>query len=625
MSFATICLSIAEIFIYLPYKIVMGEGVVIKYMKWIKKLLKNRKMLIIIGVVLIAAAAGIIIFLSRSVKTGGTASGQRTTTVKRGELNITLSGSGTVSPVNRKEMTAAIDGVVTESYLEEGKSFKEGDVLVKFNDSDVQLSVKKLENALNQKRLELADIDSNISNGAIHITAPFTGLITELDVKEGDEAEKDKALLTIVDDSLLQASVVFENASMSQFKGLSGVKVSIPDFMASLTGKIKLLTQDGSNVNAVITVDNPGALTSGISVWAEAGTSSGSAASTEGVLEYVNREVVKAQFSGTISNLSVMNGMKVTQGKTLMSITGETLPYSIESAQLELEQAQVELKLAQEKLEFYTIKAPFDGVAVTVANLDPGDSVKAGASIAVMMDTSQWTFDLSIDELDISKVETGQKVKVTADALEDETVEGTVTAVAPEGESTNGVTSYNVTVTIPGVENLKSGMNVDAIIQIYTKEDALLVPVEALQKRGDGYIVWVRKAGAKTGGQSISPESKDPAQGENQASGGNPAMPSGNLARASGKASDNNYYSGATPVPVKVGMHNETYAEITEGLSEGDTVILPALVSNSGSGTTSTENRGGAGFAVPGMGGGAPVGGMPAGGMSGGMSGRRSN
>jgi multidrug efflux pump subunit AcrA (membrane-fusion protein) len=43
---------------------------------------------------------------------------------EKGTLNITLSGSGTISPVNRKEIVVVVDGVVTENYLEEGKSFK---------------------------------------------------------------------------------------------------------------------------------------------------------------------------------------------------------------------------------------------------------------------------------------------------------------------------------------------------------------------------------------------------------------------------------------------------------------------------------------------------------------------
>ena len=567
-------------------------------MGFLKKLLKKRKLLLIIGLVLVVAVAGFIIFKGKAVKVSGTVDQQRTSTATKGQLSVTLSGSGSVSPVNRKEMIVAIDGVVSENYLEEGKSFKEGDVLAKFNDSDVQLSVKKLENELNQKNLSV--ISSNINNGALNVTAPFTGRITDLKVKNGDEVDEDSVLMTIVDESVLQTTVIFENASTSEFKGIYTIQIHIPEFMSTLTGRIQSLSQDGDNVGAIIAIDNPGALVSGLSVWAEAKISSGTLISTEGSLEYIIQEEIKAEVAGTISNLSALNDIKVSTGKTLLSIAGDALPYTIESKQLELEQAQVQLKLAREKLDFYTIKAPFDGVAVSVANLDPGDSIESATSIAILMDTSEMTFDVSIDELDISTVKIDQTVNVTVDALEDEEIEGTVTAIAPEGTTSNGVTSYAVTVTIPGIDDLKSGMNVDAVIQIFNKQDALLVPVEAIQKQGDGYMVWV-----KVGSQQAPQESE-------RTSGVINGDEKGTRSLQQNKAKNtvaNSYYSGAVPVQVTVGMHNETYMEITEGLSEGDVVILPKLVSSSDSDKTPNEEQGGAGMMMPGMGGGMPAGG----------------
>ena len=55
----------------------------------------------------------------------------------------------------------------------------------------------------------------------------------------------------------------------------------------------------------------------------------------------------------------------------------------------------------------------------------------------------------------------GQKVEVTADALEGQTFTGTVTNVSLESAYSNGVTTYPVTVTMDEMGDLLPGMNVD--------------------------------------------------------------------------------------------------------------------------------------------------------------------
>lgn len=610
----------------------------------LKKILKHRKVLVIACIVLVLATAGFIIFRFRSLaaKAGSAFAEQRTAAAFRGELNVTLSGSGSVSPINRKEIVAMADGIVTESCLEEGRTYKKGDVLLKLDNTDALLNVKKLEISLKQK--EMSALNAEISGDSLIVRAPFSGRVSELGVKEGTSVNKGDKLLTIVDDETLQARLVFENADISQFNSLHTLEVHIPDFMSSLPGKIVSAAQDGSDVMVTVSIDNPGALTSGLTVWAECTVPDGILSSGQGTLEPAGEEIIRAEAAGKVTDLSVYQNSKVDKGGILMHITDEALPYTIESERLSLEQARTELEQAKEKLENYTIRAPFDGVAVSVMDIDPGDMIEAGSKIAILMDTSEMTFDIAIDELDITSVEIGQKVIVTVEALDNEQIEGNVTAIAPEGQTSNGVTSYDVTITIPGSESLKSGMNVDAAILVVNRQDALLVPVEAIQKLGDGYIVWVkgtqarrtdteqsnRMQGGRMGTRSQMNNNSDDRNTENLKdsqsrpdAGSNESFDSEqNRFRASQtrnrniQGTANNYYSGATPVKVEVGAHNETYVEITEGLKEGDIVVLPPLASTSPNSTASEQ--GGQGFMIPGG-----MSGMPGGmsGFPGGMSG----
>ncbi len=595
------------------------------------KIFKNRKYLIIIALILVAAVAGALLIGGNAAKSSTTASEQRTAVATRGTLNVTLSGSGTVSPTLRKDITVKVEGEVEESFLEEGKVVKAGDILLKLKDNDAQLALKKLENSVKQKELELGE--RNVQNGALSINAPISGRVTGLSVKEGDTVNKGTVLMTVIDENSFQTRVTFENATSSQFSGINTVQLHIPDFMATVTGQIESLAQDGSNLHAVVTVDNPGALESGISAWVEAKTGSGSITSTEGILEAHHQVTVKADAMGTVSNLLAYNGQKIGKNNLLLTLSGEDLVYTLEEEQLALEQSYIELQQAREKLENTTLRAPFDGVITSVTDLSKGDGIKAGTKVGVINNDDEMTFTVNIDELDISQIQTGQNVFVTADALEDSTtspIEGKVTAVAQEGTSNNGVTSYPVTVTIPGSEKLKSGMNVDAVIQIFSKGNALLVPIEAVQKQGNGYMVWVKgnassdaiKMGENppggqrgTGGidiDNMTDEERKAMRQKFEAQGS-----SGTAAQKNRQNAASNYYSGAVAVRVNIGQHNETYMEITEGLDEGDTVILPALVSNSSNSKSST-------FTLP-MGGGGPAGGFGGGSIPGNTGNRRGN
>ena len=113
-------------------------------------------------------------------------------------------------------------------------------------------------------------------------------------------------------------------------------------------------------------------------------------------------------------------------------------------------------KNAQEKLEDYTITSTIDGEVIE-KNLDVGDNISglsnSGASVtypAIIYDRSELTFDMDVDEKDISKIQVGQKVEITAGALDDQSFTGVVDKININGTTTSGHTSYPVTVKVEG-------------------------------------------------------------------------------------------------------------------------------------------------------------------------------
>lgn len=179
---------------------------------------------------------------------------------------------------------------------------------------------------------------------------------------------------------------------------------------------------------------------------------------------------------------------------------------------------------------------------------------------------------VSVDESSILSVAVGQSAEVSINSLGDESFEGSVSEIDRIGTSSGGVTVYTATVSIPKESGMLAGMSASTTISIEGVDNALLIPVDALNKTSSSYFVYT----------SYDEES-------------------GSLGGMK---------------EVTVGISNSDFVEIKTGLSKGDSVFY-----------TEKEDRSpaympGGMYGSDSFGGGMPGGGRP-GGMPGGMSGRR--
>ncbi|RCS23956.1 HlyD family secretion protein [Phyllobacterium salinisoli] len=104
----------------------------------------------------------------------------------------------------------------------------------------------------------------------------------------------------------------------------------------------------------------------------------------------------------------------------------------------EAESSMRSLELARDKatrdLSFTTIRAPFDGV---VGNLSgkQGDLVSAGQRIAALVPVDHLYIDANYKETQLAEIKRGEKVRISVDAMDGETFEGTVASIAPASGS----------------------------------------------------------------------------------------------------------------------------------------------------------------------------------------------
>lgn len=148
-------------------------------------------------------------------------------------------------------------------------------------------------------------------------------------------------------------------------------------------------------------------------------------------------------------------------------------------AEARVAQAQAQLDQAQITLDDTTLRAPFDGVVARVS-VAQGEAVN-GAAPLVLIDISRYLVKVTVDEVDIARVQAGQPVEVLVDAL-GTTLPGTVLRLEPLPRGNSTVTSYQVTVEIdPAGSTLKSGMTASATIIAERRAGVLSVPASAVR------------------------------------------------------------------------------------------------------------------------------------------------
>jgi HlyD family secretion protein len=147
------------------------------------------------------------------------------------------------------------------------------------------------------------------------------------------------------------------------------------------------------------------------------------------------------------------------------------------SAQAAVDQAKAALESAQLNLTNATLTAPFDGVVSSVA-VNAGE---ASASPAVtIVDPKALRLDVTVDEADIAKVQSGQKAAITFDSIAGKSFTGQVTGVAPSATITSGVATYAVSISISEPDMIKAGMTGNATIVYGEQANALVVPNRAV-------------------------------------------------------------------------------------------------------------------------------------------------
>ena len=140
------------------------------------------------------------------------------------------------------------------------------------------------------------------------------------------------------------------------------------------------------------------------------------------------------------------------------------------------------MALSKAQLERMRIVAPFDGIA-GIRSINLGDYVKDGADLVNIEDLSQVLVDFRLPERFVAQAKPGQIVEVSLDALPGQRFTGRIDALDSVIDANGRSLLVRARLDNPGGV-LKSGLFARTRIVFATRENALVVPEEALVPQG---------------------------------------------------------------------------------------------------------------------------------------------
>ena len=150
--------------------------------------------------------------------------------------------------------------------------------------------------------------------------------------------------------------------------------------------------------------------------------------------------------------------------------------------------AEAAVELAKARMTKTTIEAPFEGV-VGLRHVSTGDYVTAGKDLVNLEDINPLKVEFAVPERYLSAVKEGQTVRLTADAFPGEAFEGDIYAINPQIDTAGR--SIQVRARIDNEDrHLMPGLFVRVKVQLGRREQAIMIPEEALVPRGKDRFVY---------------------------------------------------------------------------------------------------------------------------------------
>jgi len=548
---------------------------------------------------------------------------KREVSVQLGDIAIDITAVGNLLFSQEEELSFEVSGTVGEVLVEIGDSVEEGQVLVKLDSAEWEEQLDALESGLTVAEQKLTTAQRNLTTAQRNLTSAEHRLVLEkadllqaqisLQTAESnlDAVEEVQAAREVVEDAETDLKI----AQARRKEALQSPLGGDPDYWTNevFLAQARITQAQRELAEVLADPDNQGVATSEVSM------KKLQVELAEARLEQAQNAVVDAEQDIADAEQGIAD---VEQGIA-------DAEQGIADAQQELDEARATSRV---------IVAPLDGLIIGI-NVSEGGAVKKGVVAVVLADPVKFEAVFMVGEVDILQVKPGVEAWVEVDALQGMSLPAEVTYIAPKATIQSGVVNYRVKVEIESLQAMRQGrqeVGREALQGIAEGElpERLKQAIEEgriTQEQADALIERIQE-----GEFSMQPgQGGQPGLGGRQGFGGQPGrmptpvpenfqlregltvtvsilvearndvllVPNSAITSKEGQS----YVQLLSPDgvteehPVTTGLSDWQFTEITEGLSEGDKVVITGTVTTTTSTTSARQPQGG--IRIPGMGG----------------------
>jgi multidrug efflux pump subunit AcrA (membrane-fusion protein) len=540
-------------------------------------------------------------------------------TVERGNLTLDITAAGNLALSTVQDLTFDLfyaKGTVGEVKVAVGDRVTKGETIASLDPTEWNDEILALEDALSTaqrnaitKQRALATAQRDVATMARQVSAKEAAVITaerlvtakelavqqaEIDVESANNTLYKITIIKEIQDNIDTLNFVIQYAQLG-VEGFFGQPVNYTYWTTILAQAKAELIQAQQDMEDVLT-----------------GSSSLTSAD-------VALQVAQAQLQIKLKQMALEDAkIAVEDAKTavddaIMEVSDakEDLTFAqqdADNAQLDLDITNQKTADAQDSLDEAKaaspeIIAPFDGF-ITKVNVAGGDEVLNGTVVAQIADPNKFEADILVSEMDIPQVKVGSEATITLDAISGIILTANVTRIAPTATIQSGVVNYSVKVEVQSIRPVLLSQSANVTQQQVEESTNNGLPEDFTLPEGftppEDFESPFSSTDSPTTSQTITLTNEDFQLREGMtvtvsiiiASRTNVLLIPNGALTTEGTQSYVQVVSASGIIEkraVKTGLSDWQYTEITDGLTEGEQIIVPLSTAAT---TTSTSSQG---------------------------------
>lgn len=403
--------------------------------------------------------------------------------------NSNLIGDLSLDEIDLNITQAYADAVVKMAIAltEINSSIYEADRILGINDEDAN---QEIEGVLGVKNSEILNESKNdfkvLMEAQKQYIADFKTVKADSEQKLILDKLKSALNLTKLTSTMLHnLSLVLENTTTSS----SFTQTDLNNYKDKILSQHNSIKQEAETLMNIMQIIESAELSKKSKILATESTTTTNESklmAAEKQYESAKLQLENTRVKATVSENEAKNQLEISQSQLQLK-TEPVREVDVATLRAQITQAENQIKEAEYKLETATLFAPIDGV-ITSVNGEAGELMvnEKTDPFVTISNKGNFSVETYIEEIDITKIQLGQKTYFTFDAIDGLNFTGEVTYIS--GTPTidnNGIVTYLIRASLTDLKDapIREGMTAYVDFIIAEAQKVLVIPVAAVKSQ----------------------------------------------------------------------------------------------------------------------------------------------